>query len=138
MLHRELVRASMVSADLLCWSVLRQIAGGDITNRNLWLAENMLETLVENRTWLEKFPVLIGSVIFTYLRILEDHFPSHLSNLRQKEVLIFILHKFNVAKFDNCHSYLIKLCNTLGQLCSQLNPRPLCQCDYESGSWNGP
>lgn len=76
----------MGGADILCWSIVRQIAGGDITNRNLWLAENMLEALVESRTWLEKFPVLVGSVIFTYLRILEDHFPVHLNNLRQKEV----------------------------------------------------
>jgi integrator complex subunit 3 len=66
---------------------MRQVAGGDISNRNLWLAENMLEAFVENRSWLEKYPVLVGSVIFSYMRILEDHFPIQLASLRQKEVI---------------------------------------------------
>jgi integrator complex subunit 3 len=82
------VRASINGADLLCWNLMRQVAGGDISNRNLWLAENMLELYAENRVWLDRFPILIASVIYTYLRILEDHHPSHLSSLKQKEVCV--------------------------------------------------
>jgi len=85
-LFRELVRQSVVGVDILCWNLLRQIAGGDTSNRNLWLSENMLELFTENRNWLEKYPILIGSAIFTYLRILEDHTSTQLANLRQKEV----------------------------------------------------
>lgn len=84
---REFVRAGITGADALCWNLVRQVAGGDVSNRNLWLAENLLEMFVENRVWLDKHPVLVGSVIFTYLRIIEDHFPPNLANLRQKEVL---------------------------------------------------
>lgn len=84
--YRELVRASATNMDILCWNLMRQIAGGDISNRNLWLAENMLELYVENRPWLDKLPVLTASVIFTFLRILEDHSVPHLASLRQKEV----------------------------------------------------
>lgn len=83
---RELVRAGANNMDVMCWNLMRQIAGGDISNRNLWLAENMLELYVENRTWLDKLPILIASVIFTFLRILEDHFVPQLASLRQKEV----------------------------------------------------
>jgi len=83
---RELVRASVNGAELLCWNLLRQVAGGDISNRNLWLAENMLEMFIENRPWVDRHPILVASIIFTFLRILEDHFPPHLANLKQKEV----------------------------------------------------
>jgi len=34
---------------LYCLSNLRQCAGGDISNKNLWLAENVLEILVDQR-----------------------------------------------------------------------------------------
>ncbi|ODN03544.1 Integrator complex subunit 3 [Orchesella cincta] len=51
-----------------------------------WATENMLELFVENRAWLDKLPILIASVIFTYLRILEDHYVPQLASLRQKEV----------------------------------------------------
>ena len=67
---------------------MRQIAGGDVSNRNLWLAESMLDTYSENRSWLEKYPILIASVIYTYLRILEDHTAPTLSSLKQKEVCV--------------------------------------------------
>lgn len=65
---------------------MRQVAGGDVSNRNLWLAENVLELCVEHRSWLDKMPVLVASAIFTFLRILEDHFAPNLASLRQKEV----------------------------------------------------
>ncbi|CAG7819602.1 unnamed protein product, partial [Allacma fusca] len=83
---RELVRAGINSVDLLCWNLMRQIAGGDVSNRNLWLAESMLDIYSENRSWLEKYPILIASVIYTYLRILEDHTSPNLGSLKQKEV----------------------------------------------------
>lgn len=85
---RELVRAGVNSVDILCWNLMRQIAGGDVSNRNLWLAESMLDIYSENRSWLEKYPVLIASVIYTYLRILEDHTSATLSSLKQKEVRV--------------------------------------------------
>lgn len=38
------------------------------------------------RPWLDKFPVIVASVTYTYLRILEDHHGPQFANLRQKEV----------------------------------------------------
>ena len=95
---RELVRAGVNSVDLLCWNLMRQIAGGDVSNRNLWLAEMMLDIYSENRSWLEKYPILIASVIYTYLRILEDHTAPTLSSLKLKEVCLVVC-----LKCDCCY-----------------------------------
>ncbi len=88
-LDREMVKGGVNGADMLCWNLMRQIAGGDISGRNLWLVEGMLDIYLEHRTsWLDKHPVLIAAVIYTYLRILEDHTSPTLASLRQKEVCI--------------------------------------------------
>ena len=72
---------------MLCWNLMRQIAGGDTSARNLWLIDYMLDIYIEYRyTWLSKYPVLIAAVIYTYLRVLEDHMGAQLVGLRQKEV----------------------------------------------------
>jgi len=69
---------------------MRQIAGGDTSGRNLWLVEGMLDIYMEHRfTWLDKYPLLIAGVIYTYLRVLEDHTSPTLASLRQKEVRFF-------------------------------------------------
>ena len=81
-----MVKVSANGAEALCWNIMRQIAGGDISGRNLWLSETMLDIYSDNSGWLDKYPVLIAAVIYTYLRLIEDHTPAHLSSLRQKEV----------------------------------------------------
>ena len=83
---RELVRAGVNNVDSLCFYIMRQIAGGDVSNRNLWLAESILDIYQENIAWLDKHPVLIAAVIYTYLRLLEDHSAPSLANFMQKEV----------------------------------------------------
>ncbi len=112
--------------DVMCWNLMRQIAGGDISNRNLWLAENMLELYVENRTWLDKLPILIASVIFTFLRILEDHFVPQLASLRQKEVLrldwVYIVCQKFEQKYPNPNKHVF--CFT-GQFYSKRYQRSL-------------
>ncbi|XP_070541758.1 integrator complex subunit 3-like isoform X2 [Ptychodera flava] len=83
---RELVKNSVVGADSVCSSLLRQIAGGDITPKNIWLAESMLDVLTDNRQWLDKQSGFIPIVVYTYLRLIEDHSGQLLANLRQREV----------------------------------------------------
>ena len=39
---RECVRTGVAMADMLCFSLMRQIAGGDVSPKNLWLAEQVL------------------------------------------------------------------------------------------------
>ncbi|XP_077989052.1 integrator complex subunit 3-like [Glandiceps talaboti] len=83
---RELVKNSVVGADSVCSSLLRQIAGGDLTPKNIWLAESMLDVFTDNRPWLDKQATFISVVVYTYLRLIEDHSGQLLANLRQREV----------------------------------------------------
>lgn len=48
-LLKELVRANVTGTDMLIWNLMRQIAGGDVTSRNLWLAESLMDLLVDQR-----------------------------------------------------------------------------------------
>ncbi|XP_013787418.1 integrator complex subunit 3-like [Limulus polyphemus] len=85
-LLKEMIKNSIPGVDGLCYNLLRQIAGGDTTPKNLWLIESMLDIFIENRGWLEKFPLLVAAVVYTYIRLIVDHGSQMMSNLRRKEV----------------------------------------------------
>nr|XP_050855800.1 integrator complex subunit 3 isoform X3 [Vespula vulgaris] len=85
-LLREMIRTSVANVDNLCLTLLRHAAGGDISPRNLFLVDALLDIFQENRPWLDKFPFLVASIVYTYLRLIEDHNGPHLTGLRQKEV----------------------------------------------------
>ena len=48
-LCRELVKNAAPGADSVCHSLLRQIAGGDVSQKNIWLTESMLDIFMEHR-----------------------------------------------------------------------------------------
>lgn len=81
-----MVKNSIINIDSVCYNLLRQIAGGDISPKNIWLVENMLDIFIENRLWLEKINVLIATVVYTYLRLIVDHTSPILAKLRQREI----------------------------------------------------
>ncbi len=83
-LTREMIKSSVANMENICWNLMRQIAGGDVSRPNLWLANGLLDIFVDHRSWLERFPFLLASVVYTYLRIIEDH--VHIDKLREKEV----------------------------------------------------
>ncbi|XP_063229755.1 integrator complex subunit 3 isoform X2 [Bacillus rossius redtenbacheri] len=85
-LARELVRNAVPGVDGLCFVLLRHAAGGDVSARNVLLVESLLDVFVENRLWLDKHPVMISMVVYTYLRLIEDHMSPMFAVLRQKEV----------------------------------------------------
>uniref|UniRef100_A0AAZ3QMN8 Integrator complex subunit 3 n=2 Tax=Oncorhynchus TaxID=8016 RepID=A0AAZ3QMN8_ONCTS len=85
-LVRELVKSGVIGADGILMTLMKQIAGGDITNKNLWLAENVLDIVVEQREWVLKSGMLIAMSVYTYLRLIVDHGTPALLVLRQKEV----------------------------------------------------
>ncbi|KAG2462140.1 INT3 protein, partial [Polypterus senegalus] len=86
-LVRELVKSTVIGADGVCMTLMKQIAGGDVSLKNIWLAENVLDILVDQREWVLKSGMLIAMSVYTYLRLIVDHHgtPALLS-LRQKEV----------------------------------------------------
>jgi len=85
-LCRELVKANAQGADSVCLGMLRQIVGGDISQKNVWLAEMMLDLFSDHRAFLTKnVSSLLPTVIYTYLRIIVDHSTPGLARLRQRE-----------------------------------------------------
>ena len=48
-LCRELVKNGAPGADSVCHSLVRQIAGGDVTQKNIWLTESMLDIFMDHR-----------------------------------------------------------------------------------------
>ncbi|KAK6631392.1 hypothetical protein RUM43_000169 [Polyplax serrata] len=89
-LLREMIRNGVNNVDTLCWNVMRHAAGGDTSPRNLFLVENLLDIFLENRAWLDKYPVLLSSVVYSFLRLIEDHCIPQLQALRQKEVTFVV------------------------------------------------
>lgn len=89
-LLRELVKNVVLNVDNIVWNILRQASGGDVSTRNLSLVEGLLDILIEHRPWLEKFPFLISAVIYSYVRLIEDHNSPILAALRNKEVKFVI------------------------------------------------
>ncbi|KFV70776.1 Integrator complex subunit 3, partial [Dryobates pubescens] len=86
-LLRELVKSGVLGADGVCMTFMKQIAGGDVTAKNIWLAENVLEILTEQREWVLKSSLLVAMAVYTYLRLIVDHHgTAQLQALRQKEV----------------------------------------------------
>ncbi|KAI5651402.1 integrator complex subunit 3 domain-containing protein [Phthorimaea operculella] len=85
-LVKEMIRNAVTGVDSVCWNLMRYASGGDITPKNIYLVESLLDIYIENRAWLDKFPVLICMVVYTYLRLIEDHNIAQLMALRQKEV----------------------------------------------------
>ncbi|KAJ8982336.1 hypothetical protein NQ317_009452 [Molorchus minor] len=89
-LLREMIKNAVSNVDNLVWNLMRHAAGGDISPKNITLVESLLDVFVEYKGWLEKFPLLIASVVYTYLRLIEDHHAPYLANLKQKEVNFLI------------------------------------------------
>ena len=55
------------------------------------------------RTWVDRFNVIIASVVYSFLRVLEDHQQPQFAALRQKEVNLVISllrERFSVSIFD--------------------------------------
>lgn len=99
-LARELIKHLVSGTDAVVLNLLRQVQGGDVSPRNVWLAEALLNLLCENSIWLEKFPILLATSVYTYLRLIVDHFSPQFAQLRQREVEFCI--KTLREKFQEC------------------------------------
>ncbi|KAI0237347.1 Integrator complex subunit 3 [Lamellibrachia satsuma] len=83
---KELVKNGVTGADSIIHSLIRQIAGGDVSAKNIWLTESVLDILTEHRQWLDKLPQLLPIALYTFLRVIVDHGNRMFHNLRQREV----------------------------------------------------
>lgn len=81
-----MIKTNINGVDNVIFNLSRQIPGGDISAKSLWLADNLVDLLIEHRLWLEKNSLLVATAVYTYLRLIVDHFNPNLKDLRQKEV----------------------------------------------------
>lgn len=89
-LLRELIKNQVLNVDNIVWNVLRQASGGDVSPKNVALIDGLLDILIDHRPWLEKYPLLVGAVIYSFVRLIEDHYSPVFTNLRNKEVKFVI------------------------------------------------
>lgn len=89
-LLKELVKNQVLNVDNIVWNIMRQASGGDVSQKNINLIEGLLDIFIEHRLWLEKFPFIIGGVVYTYVRLIEDHNGPTLTALRNKEIKFII------------------------------------------------
>eukprot|EP00850_Spirogloea_muscicola_P005247 SM000023S07703 [mRNA] locus=s23:946106:951441:- [translate_table: standard] len=83
---RQLVGLAVADAEALALAMLRQVAGGDLSAANVWLASQLLEVFQSNLAWLLDLPALATTALFAYLRLLPDHAAAkHEQRLRQSE-----------------------------------------------------
>ena len=82
-----LVERDAVDGDVLMMAALRQIKGGDIGPDNIALTQGLLDVLLRNRVWLEKHPLLIATVWYTFTRLATDHNVPALQELRPNTVV---------------------------------------------------
>lgn len=89
-LLKELMKNQVLNVDNIVWNIMRQASGGDVSQKNINLIEGLLDIFIEHRLWLEKFPLIIGGVVYTYVRLIEDHNGPALTALRNKEIKFII------------------------------------------------
>lgn len=87
---KELIKNQVLNVDNLVWNILRQASGGDISLKNVALVDGLLDIFIDYRSWLEKDQFLVGTVVYTFLRLLEDHYGPQFNNLHSKEVAFVI------------------------------------------------
>eukprot|EP00117_Sycon_ciliatum_P039513 scpid21377/ scgid29194/ Integrator complex subunit 3; SOSS complex subunit A; Sensor of single-strand DNA complex subunit A len=76
----------VIGCDKLVLALLRNIEGGNLDNANIWLTEQVLNLLQENRPWLDQRQTMLCSALYTYLRLIPDHSSTALTSLRVAEV----------------------------------------------------
>ncbi|CAG8575292.1 1755_t:CDS:10 [Funneliformis caledonium] len=80
----------------VCESILRQIRGGDISETNVWLSNEVLEFFQRELIWLYNNERLLHITFYTFTSLIRDHHEPMLENLRAKEIkfckMIFDVH----------------------------------------------
>ena len=83
----QLIDGGVPSAENTCSNLIRQTAKGDLSPRNLFMVENLLDLLTENRAWLMNSTSFLGpTVIYNITRLIIDHLSAAHNVIRQKEI----------------------------------------------------
>ncbi|RIA88490.1 hypothetical protein C1645_242941 [Glomus cerebriforme] len=87
----------------VCESILRQIRGGDTSEANIWLSNEVLEFFQREMIWLYSNERLLHITFYTFASLLRDHNDPRLENLKAKEI------KFCRMIFDAHYTSFFKI-----------------------------
>ena len=85
----QLVKSRCIGANQCCICLMKNIVGGDVSAKNVWLADKLLDIFIENKVTLlyETDSFILGIFMYTYLRLICDHRGANkFEALRQKEI----------------------------------------------------
>lgn len=85
-LTNQFIKTNSNISETILFSLMRQVAGGDLSTRNLRLIDGLLDLFIENRVWLiNQTTFIVPTTIYTCMRLIVDHLGPNLAALRQKE-----------------------------------------------------
>ncbi|KAL5766348.1 hypothetical protein ACOSP7_016965 [Xanthoceras sorbifolium] len=90
-LTKQMIDVLAVGFDGLLFCLLRQIVGGDFSDENIWLCSELVRLfLLKWDSLLEGEPFVLNSALYTFLRLLADHYRfssnAKLDALKQLEI----------------------------------------------------
>jgi hypothetical protein len=89
---RQLIKANVAATDNTCSNLIRQTAKGDLSPRNLFMAENLIALLCDTRSWLVNTNTFIGpTVIFNTMRLIMDHSGTVAQKALRKKETDFVI-----------------------------------------------
>ncbi|KAG5517420.1 hypothetical protein RHGRI_037979 [Rhododendron griersonianum] len=115
----EMVSVSAIGIDGLLVALLRQIVSGDFTEGNLWLCSELVGLFLAK--WdclLEEEPIVLTSALYTFLRLLADHY--RLSSNSKLDVLKQLEIKFCIRMFREQFHLCFKIGRDLVRLLQEL------------------
>jgi integrator complex subunit 3 len=74
--------------DALFNALLRQIVTGDLTPKNIWLINQMLDMWANHQSWVLTQPTLLPQLLYTILSVMVDHFKPGFEALKDREVVL--------------------------------------------------
>lgn len=73
-------------SDVLFMALTRQVLPGDVSPRNLFLHERLLDVLLAHREFSYSIPFMLATAVYFYLRAIQDHVHPQFESLRAKEI----------------------------------------------------
>ncbi|KAI8141301.1 protein-domain-containing protein [Fennellomyces sp. T-0311] len=86
----ELTSLNVQNVDPIYVGLLRQIRSGDLSPANTTFCYQILKLLEAHRGWLDMYPRVIATAVYTYLRMITEHRQNQFQTLQQREIRFMI------------------------------------------------
>jgi len=86
----KFVSLNVPDLDTLVVLQIRQVAGGDISNKNMALVQGVLTLMENHKKWLYSNQLLIPVTVYTFIRLITDHSRQIFDTIRSREVALCV------------------------------------------------